>query len=396
MKCVVSAGELSGDEHAARLVASLKMLVPDIELRGMGMRNLIAAGLHADVDAARGGSIMGFTEVLGGLGRARRTWRTMTALLTDWRPDVLVVVNYSEFNLRLARFASQLHIPTVFFIPPQVWAWRPGRVKTINECVDAVICIFPFEPAFYRGRGCDKAVFVGHPFVDLFREEYKVPADRTALIGAAGLDPERPVLVIFPGSRRKEIRNHLEFVRETFSRAAAETPGLQGLVVSASAEWVPEFAARLADVPAMRVVHGDSLRYMQVADFGLIKSGTSNLQAAFVGLPFVMFYNGSYLTKFLVNCLAPHITQYSIVNIIKKNTVPEMAVPGLTAGKVLPLLMPVIRDEAVRADLRDRFSQVVKMLSTPDNNSLFEGCATASERAARIVLDVAQRVKTKG
>lgn len=388
MKIVISAGELSGDEHGAGLARALQDRIPGVALRGMGLRNLRQAGMELVVDAEKTGAVMGFTEVLAGGRRILSAWRQMKQLLADWKPDALVIINYSEFNLHLARVAKGLGIRVMFYIPPQVWAWRAGRVKKIDRYVDTVVCIYPFERAFYESKGCSKAVFVGHPFVDLFRTQKLPKSAQRQLLESHGFDPGKPVVALFPGSRRKEIHNHLEFIHRSFRLIRQQVPEMQGMLVSANASWAEEIKSKLPADSGIRVVHGDSLALLQCAAIGLIKSGTSNLQATFAGVPFFMYYTGSYLNALLVRVLVPHMKYFSIVNILRPGTVREMAKTTLVPETAANELVRLFRDVQYRETQLQGFREIVSALSTPDALPGFEQTSSASDRAALLVLEM--------
>lgn len=385
VQVMISAGELSGDEHGARLLEDIRQIYPDGRFFGMGGRNLRAGAMEICVDIERTGTVMGFTEILGGLKGIRSSWKTMTALLAERRPDLLLIINYSEFNLRLARFAKKLGIKVLFYIPPQVWAWRPGRVKEIDRVCDLVATIFPFEKAFYATRGCHKVCSVGHPFVTQFENHRISSQEREQIRVRLGIDSSRPLVLLFPGSRRKEILAHLDFVLQSFRELKAKQDNVQGLLVSANDKWISQFTSQIpADLP-ITVTSGDSLKLLQAGDIGLIKSGTSNLQATFAGLPFVMFYRPSRVSAFIIRRLVKGISQYSIVNILRPGTVPEVVGEILSPVTAADELSKLVGDTQPRRDMMQRFREVIDSLSQSDPLELFQGCTTASQRTARLV-----------
>jgi lipid-A-disaccharide synthase len=384
-KIMFSAGELSGDEHGAALLKNLKSLLPENEFFGMGGRNLRREGLEVVVDAERSGSIMGITEIITGLGRIFQSWQTMKELLRVRQPDLLIIINYSEFNLRLARIAKSLSIKVVFYIPPQVWAWRSGRVKVMNQLCDLIVTIFPFEKKFYHERGCDKVAYVGHPFVNQFQAQAIDQNERAQLRQELGFSPEQKLVLLFPGSRRKEIAAHFDFVLDTFRLVQAENAECQGLLVSARKEWVEEFRARIPSDLRITVTHGDSQKLLQIGEVGLIKSGTSNLQATFSKLPFVMYYRPTRGTAIFIRRFVKGVSQYSIVNILRPNTVPEIVGEYLDPTQTAKHLLDLVSQGPQRQQMLESFDEIIKSLSGADERAEFVGLDSASKRTAQLV-----------
>jgi len=387
-KIMFSAGELSGDEHGAALLKDLKGLLPKSEFFGMGGRNLRREGLEIIVDAERSGSIMGITEIVSGLGKILHSWKTMKELLKIRQPDLLIIINYSEFNLRLARVAKALSIKVLFYIPPQVWAWRAGRVKVMNQVCDLIVTIFPFEKKFYHELGCDKVVYVGHPFVNQFQAQAIDQAERTQLRQELGFTANQKLVLLFPGSRRKEIAAHFDFVLDTFRQVQAVNAECQGLLVSARKEWVEEFRARIPSDLRITVTHGDSQKLLQIGEVGLIKSGTSNLQATFSKLPFVMYYRPTRGTGLFIRCFVKGVSQYSIVNILRPNTVPEIVGEDLSPNQTAQHIRELVTEGPQRQQMLSGFQEIIKSLSGADERPLFVGLDSASMRTAKLVQEL--------
>lgn len=384
-RIMFSAGELSGDEHGARLLKELQRIYPQGEFFGMGGRNLRAAGLEISVDAEKSASVMGVSEIFGGLRKILASWKSMTSLFDSRKPEVLVIINYSEFNLRLARAARKRGVKVIFYIPPQVWAWRPGRVKEIDAVCDIVATIFPFEKQFYAERGCNRVTFVGHPFAAHFEHHRLSAEERAKMREELGLSEKHPIMLLFPGSRKKEILAHLSFVFNSFGELVKKRPDVQGVLVSASESWVEDLSERIPQGMPIKVVSGDSLKLLQIGDAGLIKSGTSNLQAAFARLPFIMFYRPSPLTAFFIRRIVRGIKQFSIVNILRPDTVPEIVGENLDLDEAVRSMREILSDGRPRRAMIAAFDEIIEQLSGADDLPLFAGCKTASERTARLV-----------
>jgi lipid-A-disaccharide synthase len=336
-RIAVSAGEVSGDQHLAELVRVLLKVLPGAELKGMAGRKSEAAGVTLSVDAFRHGSTMGFFELLSGLRSIRFSMTTMKALIREWKPHLLVIVDYPDFNLRLAEFAKSQGVKVLYYIPPKVWAWRSGRISKIKRCTDAIAAIFPFEPAFYRTHGVNHVYYVGNPVADAAK---KLDFNES--------EGKNNNVVILAGSRRAEVERILIPLLQTFEILLKSFPELVATVVVAANMNPQQIEQSLegkvsADVlKCVRWSSNDALEEMAVSRLGLLKSGTCNLEAAMVGLPFVCVYSGSRFAKFIVDNFVS-LKEYSPVNIIRAGTVPEVAevtllpeVVAAAARRILP------------------------------------------------------------
>lgn len=379
-KIIVSAGELSGDEHAAKVVTALRALDPTIEYRGMGGRNLRAAGVLTDVDAETAASVMGFGELFGSLGRVLGALRTMRRLIRSHRPDLLITVDFAEFNMHLAAAAHAAGIPVLNYISPQVWAWRRYRVKAIARSIDQAAVIFPFERDFFAANGYQNAVYVGHPFADEWRE---TPPDRAAILNEIGLNPAHPTVVVLPGSRRAEVERHLATMRAALELVRREHPTVQAVIAVAPTIDRAAISAAVGDLPWLRVTQGNAIDMMRIGDAGLLKSGTSNLQGAFCGLPFAMFYRTSPLSAFIVKRWVD-LTEYSIVNVLRPGTVPELVQDGATPEATAHTLKLLLFDEIYRSNIKAGLADVCAALRSHDDRPEFVGTENAPERVARL------------
>ncbi|HSJ08245.1 MAG TPA: lipid-A-disaccharide synthase, partial [Longimicrobiales bacterium] len=326
----LSAGEPSGDLHGAGLAESLRRRFPGVKLFGLGGDRMRDAGVEllAHVDQL---AVMGFVEVLrhlpyfvGLMGRVQRE-------LVLRRPDLVIPIDYPGFNLRLAKRARRRGLPVLYYIAPQVWAWHRTRMKQLAQNTDRLAVILPFEEPLFREAGA-RAVFVGHPLTD-----QPVPVlDRAAFLEPLGLDPDRPVLALFPGSREQEVNRHLGVFVDVADRVRSEMPAVQPVVATSPA--VPTH--RYAGIPFAATADGWSL--LHHARAALVKSGTSTLQAALAGTPLVVTYRVHPLTFMLARRLVevPHV---GLVNLVAGERVaPEFlqgdATPDRLAGTLLPLL----------------------------------------------------------
>jgi lipid-A-disaccharide synthase len=375
---MIVAGEASGDLHGATLCRALRALAPERRLIGMGGPRMAAAGLQrlADVTAA---AVIGGTEAFGPLPTMWAAWRRLkTALAAPTRPAALVLIDFPEVNLRLAAVARRAGIPVAYFIPPQVWAWRPWRVRAIGRRVSLVLAVFPFETALYRRAGV-RVEFVGHPALDAVAGAPSRSEARRRL----GLGADDLVIGVLPGSRAQEIRQTLPVMRAAAARIVAERPGARFVVAllggdDASAAPTPggPLDAANGTGPPMQVVRGQTYAVMRAADLLLVTSGTATLEAALLGTPMVVCYRFSRLTEAWVRLLVrvPWIALPSIV--LGRAVVPELYQRTFTPERVAAAALAVLGSAAAREAQRQAFRELSGAL----------GDAGVGVRAARHIL----------
>ena len=369
LRVLLVAGEASGDLHGAALVEALRRRVPDVAVAGIGGPRLRAAGMRILVDTAHVAT-MGLVETFGTLGRLLGAYRRLLRFLDEERPDLVVLIDYPEFNLRLARQAKRRGIPVFYFIAPQVWAWRRGRVRTIAERVDKLAAIFPFEPALYN-NGRELAEFTGHPLLDVVR------ADRSAAETRARyhLDARRPVLVLLPGSRAKEVR----YLYAAMHSAALELArqGWQPLVALAESLSPADLEAAADGPVPWPIAHGDTYNAVAAADVAIVASGTATLETALLGCPMVIVYRMSPLT-FWVARLLVDVQWIGMPNIILE----QLAFPELIQDAVTPaaIATAVRAVHARRDELAGACGELRRRLGTPG----------AADRAADLALELVQ------
>ena len=388
-KILISAGETSGDEHGAAFVAALRKIAGPVEIRGMGGKALRQAGVTLDVDAEKAGSVMGFAEVLGSLKQIHKSLQTMKGCLESWKPDALVLIDYPDFNLRLAKFAKAHQIPVFYFITPKVWAWRSGRVKTIAETIAHAAVIFPFEPEFFLKHGFARSTFVGHPFAQNPDYHRATADERADFLKLHGLDPSFPTLALFPGSRRGELNFHLPIYAEALALLRRKHPEVQALIAVARAFSKQEIIQRWKIEDRVAIVPDSALQVLRCADAGLIKSGTSNIQAALTELPFVMCYKASPISEWIGKRFIP-ISEYSIVNILKPGLVRELVLKQFTPEIVAEELASLLFDQQRRAQLITGFREIKSRLSTSASHPGFRDGMSPYERAAVLLTSLEQ------
>ncbi|HKV07501.1 MAG TPA: lipid-A-disaccharide synthase [Thermoanaerobaculia bacterium] len=366
---LVVAGEASGDLHGARLISELRLLVPDLLPFGLGGDEMRAAGLDALAHSSEI-SVVGITEVLKVLPRARQIFADLLRAVDRRRPRLAVLIDFPDFNLRLAKELEERGVEVVYYISPQVWAWRRGRVKSIAKVVDRMLVLFPFEVDFYREHEVD-VVHVGHPLVD------EVPVlpqawDR----GEPKGEPYR--VAILPGSRVSEIEALLPVMLEAARLLASELPVEIRLIKAPTVphDLVDEMI-ELAGLP-VEIVSED--RFLAIADshLALCASGTATLEVGLLGVPMVVLYRLGSWTYLLAKMLV-HLPYVSLVNLV----LGEKVVPELIQGRANPESIVAEAEEILTdAGVRDRMRAGLAGLRA----KLGEG--GASRRAAREVAEL--------
>jgi lipid-A-disaccharide synthase len=364
------AGEASGDLHGSTLARALTTLMPDLRLAGMGGARMAAAGVRL-VQRADRVNVVGGTEALGRLPALWRAFQTLRRQLRDRRPGALVLIDFPEFNMRLARVARRLGVPVVYFVAPQLWAWRRGRVRAMARDVSRVLAIFPFEVGLYQEAGVP-VEFVGHPLLDVL-PSLEREAARTGLAG------ERATLVgLLPGSRDAEVRRHLPVLLGAARRIAARRPGTRFVVPVASTIDAAAVRAtvRPSELP-IDVRPGEAYRVMAAADLLLVASGTATLEAACYGTPMVVLYKLSAVSHRIARILVRGVSHISLPNIVAgREVVPEFIQARATSDAVAGAALRVLEDDVARAAQRAALLEVRGRL----------GEAGAGLRAARAVL----------
>jgi len=358
---MIVAGEASGDQHAAKLVRAVRERTSSISFFGIGGERMRGAGVEVRVDVARL-AVVGLVEVLVHYREIKAVLEQARQWLRSDRPDLLVLTDYPEFNLRLAQTAQEVGVPVLFYISPQVWAWRQRRVEMIRERVDMMAVVFPFEADFYRRHNVP-ARFVGHPLIG----EVPAEADRQALCRDLGLDPQRPVVGLFPGSRRSEIRRLLPIILQTAQRLRRERPDVQFVLPRASTVAEDDLRPYLdkagLDIP---VVGGRSYDVMHVCDAIVTVSGTVTLEIALVGTPMVIINKVAWLTYFIVRPMLK-IEHIGLCNIVAgERLVPELIQRDARPARIATEIERILDDPAYAAELRARLGKVREKLGEAD------------------------------
>ena len=343
---LIIAGETSGDQHGAAMVRVLREDFPDLPIFGVGGDHLRAVGVETlfDVEAL---NVMGLVEVLAkvpsGLLMARRLLRAAR----ERGARVVVLIDAPGFNLLFARWAKQAGLRVVYYVSPQIWAWRQNRVHKVARRVDKMLTLFPFEVPFYTAAGVD-AEYVGHPFLDCLSG---LPG-RSQAARRLGLDDKRPIVALLPGSRRREVELLLEPMLAALDLIRDDLPEVQGVLPAAPTvtDTVQRIAAGFSG--ALTVVDQQSLTALCAADFALVASGTATLEAGLIGIPMVIAYRVNRLTAWLAKRLlrVPHI---GLINIVAgRRVVPELLQEAVSPRTMAALALSALQDPAEARRIR--------------------------------------------
>lgn len=359
------AGEASGDLHGAEVVRQLRCRDPNLEVLGVGGDLMKAAGMRL-LYHIREISVVGITEVLKHLPVLRSVERTLKEVLRLKKPSAVCLIDYPGFNLRFARAVKSFGIPVVYYVSPQVWAWRRGRMKKIRQNVDKMLVILPFEEAMYRNEGVP-VEYVGHPLT----EEVQARLTRQQFCANAGIKPDRKILALFPGSRRNEVRKFFPVMVEAASRIArderwATVVGLARGFTKDDCQTAlgPEFTegALMDFADSIHYVSDESYELMNNAAFGFVKSGTTTLEMAMFGTPMVVGYSTSEMSYQILKRLV-RVKHISLVNIIAgKTVVPELIQHEFNPQKLADTAQRILDDPAQLERMRTQLLEVRKRL----------------------------------
>lgn len=361
---MIVAGEASGDLHGANLVREIHRLDQTITFTGIGGARMREAGVETVEDAAKM-AVVGLVEVIAHFDVIYRAFTSLKRILVNNPPDLLILIDYPDFNLRLAKIAKAHSVKVLYYISPQVWAWRVGRVKKIARLVDHMAVVFPFEVPFYEKEGVP-VTFVGHPLVD----EVHPTMQREEAMRAFGLDPARRTVGLFPGSRRSEIRHIFTTILDTAKLLRERYPDLQFVLPLASSlersDLLPQIEAAGVDVS---IVYGQSHDVANVCDAIVTVSGTVTLEIALIGTPMVIIYRVSPITYEIGKRLV-RIEHAGICNIVAgERIVQELIQYDAEPGKIADEIGRILDDREYAYEMRARLSQVREKLGKPGGSA---------------------------
>lgn len=366
----IVAGEASGDVHAAHLVDELKRLDPTLKFSGIGGPHLQASGveLYKDMSAL---AVVGFAEVLKHYGEIHAVFRLILKRIDEIRPQAVILVDYPGFNLRLAKEIKRRNIPVIYYISPQVWAWKESRVEHIRRYVDCMLVLFAFEKEFYARRGVP-VEWVGHPLVD----SVTAGIPKNEFFRKHALDPNKITIGLLPGSRHNEVRHLLPVMLNAADILQGEFPQVQFLVLQAHTLERPFLESLCQHTRCQpQIIEGETYEGINACDACIVASGTATLETAILGKPMVIIYKTSLLTWLLAKFLVK-IPYIGLVNVVAgKKIVPECIQFQATGARIAAELRKIVADETRMADIKTELQRVKSMLGT----------GGSSRRAARTV-----------
>jgi len=379
-RILVVAGEASGDDHAARLVAALREFCPNAEFLGVGGEEMRAQGVRILTPASEL-AVVGLMEVVGHLPAIWQALRSLGRVLKTARPDLAILVDFPDFNFWVARLARYWRVPVMYYISPQVWAWRTYRVRTLARLTDRLVVIFPFEADFYRAQGVTVS-YVGHPF----RETLPPLNNRRTFLREHNLDPEALTIALLPGSRAGEIERHLPIILKAaklIHQSIPQTQFILPLASTAPAELVQSIVSGEDGVGAptalrLKVIPGQAYQALGAAHAAVVASGTATVEAALAGVPTVIVYRVSPLT-FAVGRRLVRVEHVGMANLLAGERVfPELLQDDFTPERLAREIMSLIQDPGRMKAVRRGLATVVRRLGGPG----------ASRRAARVAVEL--------
>ncbi len=370
MKFFIIAGEPSGDQHGGLLMEALSALKPGIRFSGIGGETMRRAGLESLIPLDQM-AVMGFVEVIRHLFFFRRVKAMVLDHINKTKPDRVILIDYPGFNLRLAsQIKRRFHIPVTYYISPQLWAWKAKRVERIREAVDQLLVIFPFEVDWYRQRGVT-ARFVGHPFLDEWQ-----PREQNDLCSRMGLDSSRPVLTLFPGSRRQELKRHLSIFLNAARLVQKRLAAVQ-IILGLAPQLAGGKLLDGYDLTGIKVIRENSRLALEAADSAIVASGTSTLEGAIFGTPMAVIYRMSPISWWLTRAFVK-VSFAGMANILANDKI----VPEFLQNEARPSL---IAAEIIRQLTDKPYAGVMKAKLGKVREAL--GGKGASSRAAQAILE---------
>lgn len=376
MKYYIIAGEASGDLHGSNLIRCLQQLDPAAAVRCWGGDKMAATGAHL-VKHYRDLAFMGFVEVLTHLRTIFKNLAFCKEDILSFQPDVLVLIDYPGFNLRIAKWAKAHGIKVVYYISPQVWAWKESRVPAMKENIDKMLVILPFEQPYFANKFDWTVQYVGHPLVGAIeafqanKASHPLPSQLTSIIAG------KKIIAVLPGSRKQEVRKKLPIMLSM----AKYFPAYQFIVAQAPSLEDEFYQPYLAPYPNVEAVTGKTYALLMRSEAALVTSGTATLETALFGVPEVVCYKGNPISYQIAKRLIK-VKYISLVNLIMdRMVVPELIQDDLNQKQLQSALTHILEDQQVRAQIQKDYSQLKSQLSVGGNGSM---------NAARAIVDFIQ------
>ena len=375
MRFLIVAGEPSGDAHAASLVRALHQVATDDDLNFFGSTGaqMRAAGVESIVKADEL-AILGLWEIGRALPKFWRAFGELKQAVSERKPDAAILVDWPDFNLRLARWLHRRGIPVIYYISPQLWAWRSYRARNIQRDVDLLLSILPFEKDWYAARGITNVEYVGHPLTGEVRAQY----DRDEFCRRHGLDAAKPIVALLPGSRHKELVRILPPLLDAAAFIKQQDENIQSVVVVAPNRSIEEGQAIAAEHNAnssIHFIHHETREALAAADAAAIASGTATLEAALLATPMVIVYKESTINWHALGSLIT-TEHYGLVNLIAGRRLATELIQDDFTGESLARELLKLLEANRNAEMRRELKEVMQRI----------GAAGASERAARAIL----------
>jgi lipid-A-disaccharide synthase len=361
---LISAGEASGDLYAAELVEALRRRHPDLDFFGCAGPRMQQVGVRAAVDT-RSIAVVGLVEVIRHIPRVYREYRKLLAATIEAKPDVAILTDSPDFHLRLARKLRKLGIPVIYFVAPQVWAWRKGRLPLMRRTIDRLLCIFPFEPQFFAENGIN-ATYIGHPLTRLVRPS----AGRDELRRRYGVPADAPLVALLPGSRKGEAARHLPILLEAVGRIrraqAKPSPHFILAVPPGTVALESIFRERISEA-SIQLLEGQTWDVLACSDLALAASGTVTIEATLLGTPLIAFYRVNNLSWWMGRHLVK-VPFYSMVNLVAgRRIVPELIQNEMNATQLADQALSLLGDRGAREKMRLEMRLVAEKLSGPED-----------------------------
>ena len=370
---LIVAGEASADLHGSNLVHAMKRLDPQIIFYGIGGKKMEDAGVKILIPSADI-AVVGFTEVFPKLHYIIKAYQKLKSILKNSQPDLLILIDYPDFNIHLARIAKRSKVPVLYYISPQVWAWRKGRIKKIARRVDRMAVILPFEKDFYKKRGVE-VEYVGHPLLDSIPRKLS----KTEVIEEMGFKNAFPILGLLPGSRREEIRNLLPLMIKAAEMLSFRYHDLKCILPLASTvpPGLVQSSIRQSSVE-IKISQGDIYKTLTACDLAIVASGTATLETAIMEVPMVIVYRVSPIS-FLVGKIVVKTPYIGLVNLVAgEEIVPELIQDEVTPYSLIHEALSILEDDRRKENMIKKLRLVKKKF----------GSEGASERTARIALEM--------
>ncbi len=367
----IIAGEASGDLHGSNLVKSIKELAKEVEFTGIGGERMKQAGVRL-IAHCSDMAVVGFTEVLKKAAYIIKIRAKVKDIFEKQTPDLLILIDYPEFNLHIAKYAKNIGIPVMYYISPQVWAWRTGRVKKIKKRVDKMVVILPFEEKFYKKWDID-AVYVGHPIMDEIPKHIDIDKAKRKL----KLESAFPIITLLPGSRMHEITNTLPVMVKAAYMLKNEFKGIRANLVLANSIDKKEIEKYIQHFDFIKIFPNRNIyECLAISDLAFVTSGTATLETAIIGTPMIVVYKGSMLSFWIAKALV-NVKYVSLVNLIaEEKVVPEILQEELTPQNLTKEALKILNLEELRLKMKQKLYLVKEKL----------GKEGASKRAAEVAL----------